>query len=730
MRKTQTTLLLTLIVPLAILSQQTAVSAAADELPGWTKSIRTDHPRLFFNADTWGAVRDRALGAELPWYESVKGRTDRLLARFQGENELKAQELGSQAAEAAFVFLVTEDGRYGELAKKCLDASLGYYELCFREKRTVNWYSTSRVHATLAWDWLYNDLSDQERRQTMSRLIGAVNNVVEARPSIYRENMSGYNTGFYGVRNCLWFIGCTTLGTGIETERVNEWLVWGHDENLKMLGHRQKACGDDGGGASPTLGYVFGAYPWSEQNFFYTWLSATGENIAPDWPHGAWLANYVIWNWISADREPLQFGYGDTPHTDNRLTISQLYTHMANIRHLYGREAPEAAALARHVQEILPKRSYSRTWFIYPFLLSEMEDSPEPLAAEDLPHARHFEALGQIFMRSGTQANDTYCLFTCGGILRQHRHFDALNFVIYHRGFLALDSGTRYDEFTNGQHLANYFAQTVAHNVVAIHQPGEPPAPYWGGTVEGNYGGQHHQLGSVVKAFETNDDFVYTAGDATACYQHGPVKGQADLPEKCTLVTRQLVFLMPRHFVIFDRVVTTDPGYRKDWMIHTAHEPMIEDRTIRADHGTGRMFCRTLLPEEAILTPVGGPGNEFRTAEKNWSIEAGKLKPEQLAMMGQWRVEVTPGVPSAEDVFLHVIQLGPQTVEDMDATSPIKTADRCGVRLLVDGDVWEVSFNTSGPLGGRITRSGARPTIERDLTSTVEAQSGIMLRTR
>jgi hypothetical protein len=36
---------------------------------------------------------------------------------------------------------------------------------------------------------------------------------------------------------------------------------------------------------------VFGAYPWSEQNFFYTWLSATGENIAPDWPHGAWLAN-------------------------------------------------------------------------------------------------------------------------------------------------------------------------------------------------------------------------------------------------------------------------------------------------------------------------------------------------------------------------------------------------------------------------------------------------------
>ena len=53
------------------------------------------------------------------------------------------------------------------------------------------------------------------------------------------------NTGFYGVRNGLWFIGCTGYGTGIETERVNEWLAWGHDENLKMLAHRRMACRSD-----------------------------------------------------------------------------------------------------------------------------------------------------------------------------------------------------------------------------------------------------------------------------------------------------------------------------------------------------------------------------------------------------------------------------------------------------------------------------------------------------
>ena len=698
------------------------------ELPDWTDAIRADHPRLFFNANTWPQVRERALGAEREWYQSVKDRADRLLSRLKGVDKPKPQELGPEAAAAAFVFLITEERQYLDLAKKCLAASLDYYDQCFQQKKTVNWYSTSRVHATMAWDWLYNHMTETERRTTMSRLVQAIDNVLKAKPSISRENMSGYSTGFYGVRNCLWFIGCTAFGTGIETQRVNEWLAWGHNENRKLLEHRKGACGDDGGGASPTLGYVFGAYPWSEQNFFYTWLSATGENIAPNWPHGAWLTNYVIWNWIAAEPVPLQFGYGDTPHTDNRLTISQLYTHMANIRHLYGRSAPHAAALARHIQTRLPSRQYSRSWFIYPFVLSGMEAAPSPLAPEALPHARHFDAMGQVFMRSGTGPGDTYCLFTCGGILRQHRHFDSLNFVIYHRGFLALDSGTRYDEFTNGQHLANYYAQTVAHNCVVIHQPGEPPARYWGGQVKGNHGGQHRQLGSVVKAFETTNEFVYVAGDATTCYQHGTVRrdGQPDLPEKCSLATRQLVFLMPNLFVVFDRVTTTDASSQKDWLIHTAHEPAIDGRTIRADHNEGRMLCRTLLPAEAKLTAVGGPGKEFWAAGENWTIKKGRLNAEHLAMMGQWRVEVTPSVAQEADVFLHVIQVGDQRMETMGETRLIQTDTRCGVRL-ADGDViWEVTFDKEGDLGGHIGRAGGTRPIDVELTTAVQPQSGIM----
>lgn len=698
----------------------------AGELPGWTKEIRGDHPRLFFNAETWPGVRDRALGAERSWYDSILKRVDALAKSARDRERLEVKDYGRDAAWAAFVYRVTGQKRYLDLTKKCLDASLRFYDDCYDQKRAVNWYSTSRVHATLAWDWVYNDLTESERRDYMARLVRAIDRVLKAKPPIYRENMSGYNTGFYGVKNCLWFIGCTAFGTDIEPETVNEWLVWGRNENIKMLEHRRKACGDDGGGASATLGYVFGAYPWAEQNFFYTWRSATGQNIAPDWPHGASLTNYVLWNWIESDEGPLEFGYGDTPHTTNAMPAGQLYTHMANIQHLYGRKRPDYAALSAFLQQRLARKRYTASWFIYPFLWTGDGQAFESFAPESLPLARHFETMGQIIMRSGTGAGDTYCLFSCGGMLRQHRHYDALNFVIYHKGFLALDSGTRYSQFDNGRHLANYYAQTVAHNCVVIHQPGEPPARYWGGTVTGNHGGQHKQLGSTVKAFETCDDYVYAAGDATACYRHGPVKG-ADLPEKCDLVTRQMVFLPPSHFVVFDRVVATDPSYKKDWLLHTAKASHIEGKMIRADHRQGRMFCTTLLPRDAVLTPVGGPGKEFWAAGQNWDLVTKGLHEENLDLIGRWRVEVSPGQTRAEDVFLHVIQVGDTGLAGVDKAELIESTDRYGAKIQIDGATWQVTFNATGPLGGHIICRGLGPAIDRPLTDAVQQQRGITI---
>ena len=117
------------------------------------------------------------------------------------------------------------------------------------------------------------------------------------------------------------------------------------------------------------------------------------------------------------------------------------------------------------MRERIPREVHRISWPVHPFLLSEMVNGVTPKGlTKPLPLARHFENMGQVFIRSGTEKDDTYALFMTGGVVTQHKHFDANTFLIYKKGFLALDTGTRPQP---GQHLYQYYARTVAHNGVS-----------------------------------------------------------------------------------------------------------------------------------------------------------------------------------------------------------------------------------------------------------------------
>jgi len=711
--------------PLLMLSMLVATGVAvlaAEPMPEWVSKIRPDHPRLFITNETFPQVKARALGAE-------KFRLDRMIARVEKAAEAYRQaarpeprDLGTEAAWSAFIYLVTRDAKYVDLARKFLRESIEHYESYFEQRRTVNWYSWTRTHAVLAWDWLYNDLEQEERRELLSRMAMNFKNVWTVRPRIKDENYSDYRTGFYGMRGIFWYLGCTGYGTGIEQETINWMLVYGREGFMDLLDHRKLCAGDDGGAASHTLVYSFAAYPRADANFILTWLSSTGENLSFDYPLAANRASYMIWNWIAGEEAPYEFGIGDCYHMNNKLPAgSDLTANFKLYRQLWGDQLTEDSAFVRAIQQITPGNQwFPETFYVNTFLPTDLGMTPAAADLGELPKARHFENMGQVFMRSGMGPQDTYLMFRCGGFLQQHCHYDNLHFALYHKGFLALDTGTRHREREIVAHMKNYYSQTVAHNCVLIHQPDEPIAPHWGVKGQANYGGQHRVGDSQLVAFETNDDYTYVAGDATVCYQHS----QQDVPVKCDLVTRQIVYLMPNHLVIFDRVSATDASYRKDWLLHTVNEPDIQGDTVRADHRQGRMLCRTLLPQDARLTKVGGPGKEFWAAGRNWPIKADGLKPEQTELMGSWRIEVTPAVAHKLDVFLHVVQVGDTSLTGMSPTTAVESGKLAGARLKIGADTWEVTFNTEGDLGGHIKRAGEAPAIDRSLTHTVQPQSG------
>jgi heparin/heparan-sulfate lyase len=714
---------------------------------GLIAKIRRDHPRLFFNQEMWPAVKERALGPAKDYFDEIKGRVDGYPEYPQGDSggpptsrdekiggqtysmpeAAPATEWGVQAMETVLVFLVTRKRKYLDKAKRMLEVSVQVYHQCYRDRRVVNWYSTSRVCAIAAYDWLTNDLTPAERRDILLPLMQHVEDVQPepGRPKIHGSNDSGHNTGFYGVRNLLWFAGLAAYADGLDDDRALKFLRLGYKHYRDVLNFRKDIAGDDGGLASATVGYAMGAYSWAEFNLYHTWHSATGEELAPLWPALACFPVWIDWNWIPAKDHPKEFGSGDTYHGTNDLRTYHLYEHMSQIVHFYGRSHPELAALAARIKARAPEQRFVVAYPIYPFLLTDADDSPPKPSLDSRVSARHFEGLGQVIMRSGTGPGDTYCLYTIGSRAPNHKHYDENNFIIYRKGFLALDSGTRGN--SKDFHLQHYYAQTVAHNCVLIHLPDEPHAPYWGPKYEGpeggrNYGGMNKTNGGKAAAFETNDLFTYVAGDATPCYS----------AEKCGLALRQFVFLAPDVFVVCDRVVSTRPEYGKTWLLHTQNEPVIESQQFRADEGEGRLFCKTLFPKDAAITKIGGPGKEFWANGMNWELNEairkqneGRLQTTGKAMLlGNWRVEVSPAAPRTDDAFLHLVQVGDQALEQMARAELVEAEETLGIRLERAGLRVQVSFRTAGGAAGHIRiETAGRILVDRALSEAVQPQS-------
>ncbi len=712
----------------------------------WIEGIRKDHPRLFFNSDSWPAVKSRALNEENAWYGELKARVDNYPANPTGESQRmenglvekpdgsvemvsmpKPRDWGVEAARAAFVYLVSGEKRYLDTAKKMLDISADSYLECYEKRMMIDWYSTSRVHWLAAYDWLYNDLSPSERRDLLGRFLEHVDKIRPRpdRPQMARINDSDHTTGFYGERNLVWFSGVAAYNDGIDDGLALDLLKTGRQYNLDMIEYRKQCAGDDGGLASATTTYAIAHYPWSQLNFLYTWRSATGEDISADWPYFAYFPVWIMWNWIPGP-EPREFGSGDVYHYDNNLWVSNLYMHMSQFMDFFAESEPECAALAAHIRDILPEKHKHNdwTWFFYPFLLTNIDKAPEPKGpSDDNLHARHFETLGQVFMRSGAGPDDTYSLFTIGSRVKSHKQFDENNFIIYRNGWLALDTGTR--GLSTSYQLRHYYAQTVAHNCMLIHMPDEPFPSYWGLAYDGpegkiNHGGMNKPTGGECVAFETNDVYSYVAGDATACY----------LPEKCDLALRQYVFIHPCYFVVCDRVSSREASYKKEWLFHTQNEPLVTGDTFMADHEEGRVFCRTLFPENANLVKVGGPGYEFYAAGKNWELARETLERAKRfregGLFGNWRMEISPSDPRKNDIFVHLIQTGDQAAGRMTDSSPVSENGRKGVRFTDGGREITVTFATEGPPAGHVTvRSGSSTVFDRDLTKKVMPQSGL-----
>ncbi|MBR0460289.1 MAG: hypothetical protein IJJ26_13725 [Victivallales bacterium] len=678
----------------------------------WLSHIRKEHPRMLFTKETLPALKARAFGEakfalewnkkkidELPSEPKLDWDHSKLLTlpdgtlKFKPPNYMLNQCMnegigGRNAAVAAFLYLITEDAKYLEAAKKWMFHSLDVYEWANKHQLMVEWAMREYIQTLYAYDWLWNVLSPEERTRVYTRMVQITrfiqsDNRDVGRGATYRRNGGGYKTGFYGVGSLRFYTGLAGYGDGIDDQAAETLLKLGYDDHCKMMDFREEISGDQGALVSYTLMYSLNNYPPTSIRFLFMLQSAAGIDGSTRWQHLRLFPNWVFWNLIPDKVAAKEFGAGDGMHKTNNVPAGFIPSALYACLHLYGKKDPQMRAMCQHLLNCFPPKERivrSTSIVLLPFLLTDLPAEQEGTGALPKEGFRHFPGVGEVFFRSGHGVKDTYALFLVReeGSSIQHHHYDQGHFTIYRRGFLALDSGTR--GWVHNYQLPFYYSQTVAHNSLLIHMPDEKMPPYWGEHHEGKYpeprpkchGGQDSYEPSTVTT-GSQEEFAFVRADMSKAYN----------AKKCEAAVREFFHLRPDLFLVVDRVVSTKPEYLKQWLIHSQNEPKVDGTDFAMEHGKGRLRGRVLWPEQYRLEKIGGPGKDFWASGKNWELHPELEKDFAGALIGHWRLELSPAVEDNYALFVNLL-----LAEDVEAPQqlPAVTRKLADGRILLDFD--------------------------------------------
>ncbi len=705
-------------VPALIMLEARAHAAGIRLLP----LVRAEHPRLFFNSDTWPAIRARALGSQKEAFDKMRQDIKAVAL-----SDITTADWGMHAMQAAFIGRVTCDEPVFDKTRKMLRATLDEWMRGGGDNRAY-----SRIAFAAALDWVWNDLTPAER-------LDLTRDFIRYTAGIYTgEKLRGqlHKVGFYYLRNMFFYAGLAALDgnlSNIEMARAVSSLGQGFVHQWELWNKQPEFALDDGGTgafAVGRLGYEYAETPTPVWTYLHCMQSAWDEQVPAAWAYLGITPHHVLRNILGITPAGFkQFGFSKDWHKrGGTIRADLLFDHLGQFIHFFGQTHPQEAGIARYLRGRLAVeyRPASGQFPVLQFLLN-LEDAPTAGIPAGMPLARNFEGRGVILMSSGFGSNDTFILFSSGGGKYFGGHHDAGHFSIYRNGFLALDTGSRahsYARVSDGPTF--YFAQTIAHNCVLVRNPARQVK--WEGEMLEHTGGQ--DLGrefARVLAFESRPEYACAAADLTPTYN----------TNECRQNIRQFVFLPPQHIVVFDRVTAARKEFVKTWLLHTANEPAINGREFAAAQDQGRISCRTLYPSDAVLEKIGGPGREFWASGRNWGLPENSPYLKDLGMQsaddvpefqGRWRVEVRPGASRETDWFLHLLETADKNAGAMVASELEETDDKLAVTFRSGEREYKVSFNKSGPVAGHLRISDSKTTkVDRDFAVNVMPQSGMAL---
>ncbi len=596
-------------------------------------AVLQEHPRL--------------LGSRDYLQELARERADSYQRMERVAREQKADD-HAKMVSMALVCAIEQDEQLGKAA---VEMAMKYINGPIRKGHVT--FAHDLARCAIVYDLCYEYWTPEQRVQFHEYMNGTVDANVRSESHVFHN-------GWYGYKN--WGIGLSCYATYYENDRAPEILKTLREEWLARAAPALNAAGDGGGWAE---GYYINYW-------LYEWLflcevarRCEGVDYYEDAPK--FFKNRAVASMFEAypgikqynSRRPIPMGDGggrgfggdrDKVLSSRRILVNYFRDDVDHqVVNTFNEVTPRSGVGVNAYKDFLWRDTTVDKGNLEDFKLSHISPGP-----------------GYVYARSSWDDDATYFFFKSGDRYTAHQHLDVGHFLIYKHEELAGDGG-HYDSF-GSDHDVNYHLRTIAHSTMLIHDPSEVWTRIRAGNISGNDGGQAHDWphhnGAVtdldqwkegrelydiadILAFEDTGNYLYVAGDCTRAYS----------PKKIDYFTRQIVFIRPGTFVIFDRVKSKNPDFKKTWLLQAMKAPTKAASHLVITNGQGRLFVQTLLPSDPEIKLVTGT-DLYSYGGKTYSPKRDR------GPAPECRIEISPSEPASVDYFLHIL-----TATDADTAS-------------------------------------------------------------
>ena len=539
-------------------------------------------------------------------------------------------------------------------------------------------FGTVLAECGVVFDYCYDQWTPEERKKFIDYFNLTVTTNVN-------EERSVFHNGWYGYKN--WGYGIAAYATYYENPESPKLLQAIEQEFIERAAPALELSGDGGGFAE---GYYINYWIYEWTVFCQVALNCEGVDyfaMAPKFfKYRAIAGMFEMYPGIheSGSRRPIPMGDGGGRilggDRDKTLNSRRILTNY------YRNDTAHQAVFS--FNETTPKVRAAENAY-KDFLWRDTSVPKADLSKFKLSH--YSPGPGNVYARSSWNEDATYFYFRCGDRFTAHQHLDVGTFLIYKEGELVGDGG-HYDAFGSSLHDVNYHLRTIAHNTIRVIDPDEQ----WKGTgqtsvragkLTSNDGGQHHnwphhngvandaaqwfaqreiwETGKIL-TFEDKGDHVFIKADCSKAYSS----------HKLVKFIRQIVFLRPGTFIIFDWVRTTNPSFKTIWNLQAMKKPeKTSDNLWTWSNGKGRIFLQTLLPEKTNV--------ELFSGDNLYTIDGVNYPPERdTGPAPECRMEISPAAPNTDHLFVHVFHV----TDDSVAKAPLAKVKVSNIKIQVSVD--------------------------------------------